>query len=69
MDAFLYLQVRPGAVEDVVVQLENARGVRAAVAVIGDWDVLAATHGPEPQRDRRGVVPATSTGSTASTAR
>ena len=44
MDAFLYLQVRPGAVEDVVVQLENARGVRAAVAVIGDWDVLAALH-------------------------
>ena len=25
VDAFLYLQVRPGAVEDVVVQLENAR--------------------------------------------
>lgn len=46
MDAFLYLQVRPGAVEDVVVQLENARGVRAAVAVIGDWDVLAALHAP-----------------------
>jgi hypothetical protein len=44
--AFLYLQVRPGAVEDVVVQLENARGVRAAVAVIGDWDVLAAMHAP-----------------------
>ena len=44
MDAFLYLQVRPGTVEDVVVQLENARGVRAAVAVVGDWDVLAALH-------------------------
>ena len=44
MDAFLYLQVRPGTVEDVVVQLETARGVRAAVAVIGDWDVLAAVH-------------------------
>ena len=44
MDAFLYVQVRPGAVEGVVVQLENARGVRAAVAVIGDWDVLAALH-------------------------
>lgn len=46
MDAFLYLRVRPGAVEDVVVQPENARGVRAAVAVIGDWDVLAALHAP-----------------------
>lgn len=44
VDAFLYLQVRPGAVEDVVVQLENARAVRAAVAVIGDWDVLAGLH-------------------------
>lgn len=56
MDAFLYLQVRPGAVEDVVVQLENARGVRAAVAVIGDWDVLAAMHA-EPERDRGGRGP------------
>ncbi len=47
MDAFVYLWVRPGRVEDVVVQLQATRGVRAAVTVVGDWDVLAATHGPD----------------------
>ena len=47
MDAFVYLRVQPGQVEEVVVQLQSARGVRAAVAVVGDWDVLAAVHGPD----------------------
>ena len=47
MDAFVYLRVRPGSVEDVVVQLENVSGVRAAVAVVGAWDVLAAVQGPD----------------------
>ena len=47
MDAFVYLQVRPGRVDDVVVQLRATHGVRAAVTVIGDWDVIAATHGPD----------------------
>ena len=47
MDAFVYLRVRPGKVEDVVVQLENVGGVRAAVAVVGAWDVLAAVQGPD----------------------
>ena len=47
MDAFVYLRVRPGKVEDVVVQLQNARGVRSAVAVVGDWDVLVAAHGSD----------------------
>lgn len=47
MDAFVYLRVRPGRVEDVVVQLQATKGVRAAVTVVGDWDILAATHGPD----------------------
>jgi DNA-binding Lrp family transcriptional regulator len=47
VDAFVYLRVRPGRVEDVVVQLENVTGVRAAVAVVGAWDVLAAVQGPD----------------------
>jgi DNA-binding Lrp family transcriptional regulator len=47
VDAFVYLRVRPGKVEDVVVQLQAARGIRAAVMVVGDWDVLAAAHGPD----------------------
>ena len=47
MDAFVYVRVRPGRVEDVVVRLQNASGVRAAVAVVGDWDVLVAAHGAD----------------------
>ena len=47
MDAFVYLRVRPGKVEEVVVQLENVGGVRAAVPVVGAWDVLAAVQGPD----------------------
>ena len=47
MDAFVYVAVRPGRLEDVVVRLENANGVRAAVAVVGDWDVLVAVHGAD----------------------
>jgi len=47
VDAFVYVAVRPGRLEDVVVRLENANGVRAAVAVVGDWDVLVAVHGAD----------------------
>ena len=47
MDAFVYLRVRPGKVEEVVVQLENVGGVRAAVPVVGAWDVLAAVQAPD----------------------
>jgi hypothetical protein len=47
MDAFVYVAVRPGRLEDVVVRLQNANGVRAAVAMVGDWDVLVAAHGAD----------------------
>lgn len=47
MDAFVYVRTSPGKVEDVVTQLLAAKGVRHAVTVIGDWDVLAAVHGPD----------------------
>lgn len=47
MDAFVYVRVRPGALEDVVLQLENVGGVRSAVGVVGEWDVLAAVQGPD----------------------
>jgi DNA-binding Lrp family transcriptional regulator len=47
VDAFVYLRVHPGKVEEVVVGLENVGGVRAAVAVVGAWDVLAAVQGPD----------------------
>lgn len=47
MDAFVFVRARPGAVGDVVAQLQAARGVRHAMAVIGDWDVIVAVHGPD----------------------
>ena len=43
----MYLRVRPGTLEDVITQLRGATGVRAAVAVVGDWDILAAVSGPD----------------------
>lgn len=43
----MFLQVRAGKVEDVAVQLQNARGVRSAVVVVGDFDLLVAVHGPD----------------------
>ncbi len=47
MDAFVYLRIRPGRVEDVLVQLKVTKGVRAAVLTVGDWDAVAAAHGPD----------------------
>ena len=43
----MFLRVTPGKVEDVVSQIQASKGVRHAVAVVGDWDVLAAVHGPD----------------------
>ena len=48
MDAFVFLSIRPGKVEEVLMQLEAARGVHHSVLVVGDWDILAAVHGPDP---------------------
>jgi len=47
VDAFVYLRVKPGKVEDVVAQIQASKGVKNAVTVTGDWDVLAAVHGPD----------------------
>lgn len=33
--------------EDVVTQIQAVRGIRRAVTVVGDWDVLAAVHGSD----------------------
>ncbi len=49
----MYLRVKPGKVEDVVAQIQASKGVRHAVTVVGDWDVLAAVHGPDLDEHRR----------------
>jgi DNA-binding Lrp family transcriptional regulator len=47
VDAFVYVRTRPGKVEDVVTEIQASKGVRGAVTVVGDWDVLTAVHGPD----------------------
>ena len=42
MDAFVYLRVAPGKIEDVVIALRGRHGIRHAVAVVGPWDVMVA---------------------------
>lgn len=43
----MYVRTAPGRVEDVVGTLLNSRGVRHAVTVVGDWDVVASVHGAD----------------------
>ncbi|MEW6059145.1 MAG: Lrp/AsnC ligand binding domain-containing protein [Actinomycetota bacterium] len=42
MDAYVYLRVAPGKVEDVIIALRGGHGVRSAAAVVGAWDVMVA---------------------------
>lgn len=43
----MYVRARPGSVEDVATRIQASKGVRNAVIVAGDWDVLAAVTGPD----------------------
>jgi DNA-binding Lrp family transcriptional regulator len=47
MDAYVYLQVAPGSVPQVMNQLSSVNGVRRAVTVVGEWDILALVEGSE----------------------
>ena len=47
MEAFVYIRVRPGAMATVLTGLATRPGIGRAVAVIGEWDVLAHVEGPE----------------------
>ncbi len=49
MDAYVYLRIAPGRVEDVVIELRGRRGVRGAVATVGEWDAVVAVEGPDLQ--------------------
>jgi DNA-binding Lrp family transcriptional regulator len=49
VDAYVYLRVAPGKVEDVVIALRGQHGIRRATAVVGDWDVMAAVEAPDFQ--------------------
>jgi len=56
VDAFVYLRAEPGRLEDVVIQLATKHGVRRAVAVVGDWDVIVAVEGADFQSVARTVT-------------
>jgi DNA-binding Lrp family transcriptional regulator len=47
MEAYVYLRVSPGAVEQVMNQLASKNGVRRAVTVVGEWDIMALVEGPD----------------------
>ena len=47
MDAYVYLRIEPGSMTTVLAGLASKSGVRRAIAVVGDWDVLAHVEGPD----------------------
>jgi DNA-binding Lrp family transcriptional regulator len=47
MDAYVYLRTEPGAAARVAATLPTLAGVRRAVIVVGDWDVLAIVEGAD----------------------
>jgi DNA-binding Lrp family transcriptional regulator len=47
MDAYVYVQVAPGKLADVLAAMGSRQGVRRAVTVVGDWDVLLHADGPD----------------------
>ena len=47
MEAYVYLRVRPGSLAEVLTSLAARPGIRRAMAVVGDWDVLAQVEGAD----------------------
>jgi DNA-binding Lrp family transcriptional regulator len=47
MEAYVYLQVAPGHVAPVMAQIASKNGVRRAVTVVGEWDVMALVEGAD----------------------
>ena len=47
MEAYVYLRVEPGHVGSVLMKLAGKQGLRRALAVVGDWDVLIQVEGAD----------------------
>ena len=47
MEAYVYLRIRPGSMREVLSGLAAKQGVRRAIAVVGDWDVLVHVEGTD----------------------
>lgn len=43
----MYLRIRPGSVTRAITELATKQGVRRAVVVVGDWDLMALVDGPD----------------------
>jgi len=56
MDAYVYLRAEPGRVEDVVIELAGRHGLRHAVPVIGEWDVMIAVEGADFEAIARTIL-------------
>jgi DNA-binding Lrp family transcriptional regulator len=47
MQAYVYLQVAPGKMSEVLTGLSSTSKVRRAIAVVGSWDVMMNIEGPD----------------------
>jgi DNA-binding Lrp family transcriptional regulator len=47
VDALLYVRAAPGAAGRILTELPSRPGVRRAVLVVGDWDVIAVVEAPD----------------------
>jgi DNA-binding Lrp family transcriptional regulator len=56
VDAFVYLRVAPGKIEDVVIALRGRHGIRHTVAVVGPWDVMVAVEAVDFESIARTVL-------------
>ena len=56
MDAYVYLRIKPGSVENVVAGLRGRPGIRRATAVVGEWDAMVAVEGASLREVARTVL-------------
>jgi len=56
VDAFVYLRVAPGKIEDVVIALRGHHRIRHTVAVVGAWDVMVAVEAADFESIARTVL-------------
>lgn len=47
MEAFIYLQIAPGSMNEVLTRLAATSQARRAIPVIGAWDVMMHAEGPD----------------------
>lgn len=56
MDAFLYVRTAPGTAGRILGEVRLQPGVRRAVLIVGDWDVLGVMEAPDMTAIANGVL-------------